>query len=66
MKMPTTIRLAAAFVLASLALEGQSVVAPTPDRPDDIEKAGVYTMALPGFKWAKEPDRVSHSGSRWR
>ena len=23
-------------------------------------------MALPGFKWAKEPDRVSHSGSRWR
>ena len=26
-----------------------------------------YTFrALPGFKWAKEPDRVSHSGSRWR
>ena len=24
------------------------------------------TRALPGFKWAKEPDRVSHSGSRWR
>ena len=23
-------------------------------------------LALPGFKWAKEPDRVSHSGSRWR
>ena len=23
-------------------------------------------LALPGFKWAKEPDRVSHRGSRWR
>ena len=26
----------------------------------------VVGVALPGFKWAKEPDRVSHSGSRWR
>ena len=26
----------------------------------------VTKLALPGFKWAKEPDRVSHSGSRWR
>ena len=25
-----------------------------------------FQRALPGFKWAKEPDRVSHSGSRWR
>ena len=30
--------------------------------PADIIK----NLALPGFKWAKEPDRVSHSGSRWR
>ena len=26
----------------------------------------LISVALPGFKWAKEPDRVSHSGSRWR
>ena len=26
----------------------------------------IFYSALPGFKWAKEPDRVSHSGSRWR
>ena len=45
MKMPTTLRLATALVLASLVLEGQSVVAPTPDRSDDIEKAGVYTIS---------------------
>ena len=45
MKTPTAIRLATAFVLASFALEAQPVVAPTPDRPDDIEKAGVYTIS---------------------
>ncbi len=45
MKMPTTIRLATASVLASLVLAAQPVVTPTPDRPDDIEKAGVYTIS---------------------
>ena len=31
------------------------------------ERLGTPNLkALPGFKWAKEPDRVSHSGSRWR
>ena len=45
MKMPTTIRLATASVLASSVLAAQPVVTPTPDRPDDIEKAGVYTIS---------------------
>ena len=45
MKMPTTIRLATASVLASLVLAAQPVVTPTPDRSDDIEKAGVYTIS---------------------
>ena len=45
MKTPTTIRLATAFLLASLILVAQPVVAPTPDRLDEIEKAGVYTVS---------------------
>ncbi len=45
MTTPPIIRLATAFALASLVLEAQPVVAPTPDRPDDIEKAGVYTIS---------------------
>ena len=35
-------------------------------RDKAITHYGQQLEALPGFKWAKEPDRVSHSGSRWR
>ena len=45
MKTPTIIRVATASLLASLAVEAQPVVTPTPDRPDDIDKAGVYTIS---------------------
>ena len=36
------------------------------DEVQDRQQDNPNFMALPGFKWAKEPDRVSHSGSRWR
>ena len=43
---------------------------PASDRADfsltQVSQVLAKNKALPGFKWAKEPDRVSHSGSRWR